>query len=96
MEPETMEAHFTRIQLPTELANGPALMSAARVCRFAAFSRSTLYKMVDEGRFPPAVQIATRRVAWKREEVISWYLDLQTAALRREAKDEESEVKTDE
>lgn len=35
-------------------------------------SRSTLYRKVEEGRFPRQVQLTTRCVAWRESAVTAW------------------------
>jgi prophage regulatory protein len=38
-------------------------------------SRSTVYKWVDEGRFPESVSLGGRAVAWRRIDVEAWEAD---------------------
>lgn len=35
-------------------------------------SRSTLYRKVDEGRFPRQIPLSTRCVAWRESAVNAW------------------------
>ncbi|MDB1122234.1 AlpA family transcriptional regulator [Vibrio algarum] len=35
-------------------------------------SRSTIYSLIKEGRFPPNVPIGSRSVAWVESEVEEW------------------------
>jgi prophage regulatory protein len=38
------------------------------------FSRATLYREMEAGRFPAAHEIAPRRIAWFKDGVASWQL----------------------
>ena len=38
-------------------------------------SRSTVYKWVDEGRFPESVSLGGRAVAWRRVDIEAWEED---------------------
>jgi prophage regulatory protein len=35
-------------------------------------SRSTIYQMMQEGRFPKAVRLSARAVAWPEAEINDW------------------------
>lgn len=36
------------------------------------FSKSTLYKMISKGEFPPPVHISTRVSGWPSSEIDDW------------------------
>lgn len=38
--------------------------------------KSTIYKMIAEGRFPKPVRLGTRTVAWPETAVLQWVQDL--------------------
>ncbi|MCA1399138.1 AlpA family phage regulatory protein [Bradyrhizobium sp. BRP56] len=58
-------------------AAGPRKMLGVRqVLALVPFSRATLYKEMDAGRFPKAREIAPRRVAWYEDEVTAWQGEL--------------------
>jgi len=42
------------------------------VCRRLSVSRSTIYMMVAQGRFPKPVPVGLRAVAWIESEVDAW------------------------
>jgi prophage regulatory protein len=42
------------------------------VAKLTSLSRSTIYALVDAGRFPRPRRLAARRVAWSREDVRQW------------------------
>ena len=42
------------------------------VFRRVSLSRSTLYRMIDEGRFPKRISLGPRAVGWHKEEIESW------------------------
>jgi prophage regulatory protein len=50
------------------------------VIQATGLSRSTLYRMCDEGRFPPKIRLGLRAVGWPREAVLKWCADRPSAA----------------
>lgn len=50
----------------------PPLLPRAEVERRTSLSRSQLYFLMSEGRFPRPVNLTERRVAWVAEEVDAW------------------------
>jgi len=52
--------------------NIPQLISLNDACAMTSMSRSMLNRYRDEGRFPAAVPLGDRRVAFVRSEVIAW------------------------
>ena len=49
-----------------------ALWRYARVCEETGLARTTLYKKIAEGTFPPPVRLTSNTVAWRSEDVESW------------------------
>lgn len=45
------------------------------VMEMTAMSRSNVYKMMNEGRFPQSVSLGARAVAWVESEVQDWILE---------------------
>lgn len=43
-----------------------------QVLALVSFSRATLYREMEAGRFPAAREIAPRRVAWFADDVRAW------------------------
>ncbi|MCQ4629923.1 AlpA family phage regulatory protein [Shinella sp. CPCC 100929] len=52
--------------------NVPMLISLNDACRLTSMSRSMLNRYRFEGRFPIAVDLGDRRVAFVRSEVTDW------------------------
>ncbi|WP_183908046.1 helix-turn-helix transcriptional regulator [Rhizobium sp. BK226] len=52
--------------------NTPRLISLNDACRVTSMSRTMLNRYRSEGRFPRAVELGDRRVAFVRSEVIGW------------------------
>ncbi|MGO4196923.1 helix-turn-helix transcriptional regulator [Rhizobium sp. YAF28] len=52
--------------------NIPALISLKDACRLTSMSRTMLNRYRAEGRFPVAVDLGDRRVAFVRNEVADW------------------------
>jgi prophage regulatory protein len=52
--------------------NQPRLMAMAEVCQLTSLSRAMINKLRASGRFPAAVELCERRVAFVRAEVHDW------------------------
>lgn len=52
--------------------NVPVLISLNDACRMTSMSRSMLNRHRAERRFPAAVDLGDRRVAFVRAEVVEW------------------------
>lgn len=48
------------------------LMRLKEVTQVTGISRSSLYKYVNEGRFPAPVSLGARSVAWVDHEIQAW------------------------
>jgi prophage regulatory protein len=69
--------------VPHENDYTPALISLNDACRVTSMSRTMLNRYRTEGRFPVAVELGDRRVAFVRSEVTAWVqskIDARTAA----------------
>lgn len=51
------------------------LIRIRTVLEMTGISRSTLYRKIDEGRFPCQIKIAERCCAWREAEVREWLRD---------------------
>ncbi|WP_107327684.1 helix-turn-helix transcriptional regulator [Agrobacterium pusense] len=52
--------------------NTPSLISLNDACKLTSMSRTMLNRYRAEGRFPVAVELGERRVAFVRKEVTDW------------------------
>lgn len=52
--------------------NIPALISLNDACKLTSMSRTMLNRYRAEGRFPVAVDLGDRRIAFVRSEVTDW------------------------
>ena len=50
----------------------PILISLNDACRMTSMSRTMLNRYRADGRFPTAVDLGERRVAFVRSEVLEW------------------------
>lgn len=48
------------------------LMKLKEVIESTTLSKSTIYAYMNEGKFPKAVSLGSRSVAWVSSEVFSW------------------------
>ena len=40
--------------------------------RMTGLSKSTLYRLIRQGRFPPPLRLTRKAVRWRREEIDEW------------------------
>lgn len=52
--------------------NNDRLLRMPEVLERVAFSRSSLYRAFESGRFPSPVKLGQRSVAWRESEVSRW------------------------
>jgi prophage regulatory protein len=55
------------------------LLRCKWVCHDLGLSRTTLWRMVRDGRFPAPVKITGYAIAWRADEVAAW-IDARPAA----------------
>jgi prophage regulatory protein len=48
------------------------LVRIKEVLQLIGLSKTTLYKMIQEGKFPKSVSIYGSAVGWKQDEVADW------------------------
>lgn len=56
----------------TAPASGALLLRLPAVRAATGLSRTLIFKMVKEGRFPASVKAGTRAVAWRRTDIEAW------------------------
>ncbi len=60
------------------------VMPLIEVIEITTLARSTLFRMIEGGKFPAPRQIGERRVGWLSDEVQAWLLDRPHAMLKNE------------
>lgn len=60
------------IRLGRAAAQGRILMRLPEVIAACGMSRSLIYKMAKDGRFPAPIRVAARLSVWDSEAVQSW------------------------
>jgi prophage regulatory protein len=53
-------------------ADEPSLVSVKRACELTSLSRTMVNRYRSEGRFPAAVPLGDKRIAFVKSEVIHW------------------------
>lgn len=62
--------------IPVTQSNAePAFYRLADVIRITALSRSSIYRRIAAGEFPPQVSLGGRATGWRREALQSWVGD---------------------
>jgi prophage regulatory protein len=57
-----------------------AMLSMKQVLSIVPVCRTTLWRMITDGKFPKSVPLSDGRVAWFEDEVIAWQTNLAEAA----------------
>ena len=69
--------------------NSPAtpdrLLRRSSVEEVTGLSKASIYRLMDEGSFPPPVRIGTRAVAWPQSAIVEWIEARKAEALRPDA-----------
>jgi prophage regulatory protein len=68
---------------PSETYSAPAfdrLLTMRELTRATSLSRTTVYRMVDEGTLPPPLKIGKSRIAWRASSIARWLAERQVAA----------------
>ena len=62
----------------------PRLINRKQVEEITSLSRSSIYLLMSENRFPKPIQIGNKRVAWVSQEINEWVDDrIENARVRR-------------
>jgi prophage regulatory protein len=62
-----------RVQAGAEVGLNPSRLVRLRELRaIVGLSRTTIFRMVNEGRFPKPVKLSTHASAWRMAEVLAW------------------------
>ncbi|MEZ9518260.1 AlpA family transcriptional regulator [Vibrio splendidus] len=64
-----MNNEMTNIKQPPTSSR---LMRLKEVIQVTGISRSSLYKYLNEGQFPPPVSLGVRSVTWVDHEIQTW------------------------
>ncbi len=71
------------ISSSAETYSAPAfdrLLTMRELTRATSLSRTTVYRMVDEGTLPPPLKTGKSRIAWRASSIASWLAERQVAA----------------
>ena len=55
-----------------EIKNEEHMLRRRSVERMTGLSKSTLYRLIRQGRFPPPLRLTRKAVRWRRAEVDEW------------------------
>lgn len=53
----------------------PPFLFRPEVEKACRLSRSAIYRLMGEGKFPRPIRVGTRRVAWRPEDIAKWVRD---------------------
>ena len=54
------------------IATVPRFIRLPEVLSMIGLSRTRVYELIGQGRFPPQVKLSSRAVAWPREKIMEW------------------------
>ena len=49
-----------------------SLMRRVEVLQACRLSKSTMYHLIEQGRFPGPVRVGPRSVRWRKSDVVTW------------------------
>ena len=52
--------------------NDLKLIRKEELCEMVGMPYRTIHKLISEGRFPKAVKISSRMVAWREQDIRDW------------------------
>ncbi|WP_080642540.1 AlpA family phage regulatory protein [Variovorax paradoxus] len=70
-----IEPHANRRDVDPSTVTGPAFFRMADVIRITALSRTTVYRRIAGGKFPPPVHLGGRACGWPRAAIQRWIDD---------------------
>jgi prophage regulatory protein len=62
----------SRKSKPQPVVVDDRIITADEVLSRVPLDRSTIWRMVQAGRFPPPIQISTARIGWRLSSVLAW------------------------
>lgn len=62
------------------------IMRLPEVMAFVGLRRSTIYRLMQDGRFPPAVKLTTQTVGWRAGDIEEWIKARQVATEARKVR----------
>jgi prophage regulatory protein len=57
---------------PNDPIIGRRLLRLEDVKKLIGFSRSTIYNLISEGRFPDRIHVGPRAVRWREADIVAW------------------------
>jgi prophage regulatory protein len=61
-----------RTNKPVESLADDRILEPKELLERIPLDRSTLYRMVQEGRFPAPIQLTTSRIGWRWSAIVRW------------------------
>jgi prophage regulatory protein len=62
------------------------MLRLREVLRVTGLARSTVYKLIHDGKFPRPIKLGARAVAWRSDAVNGWIQDRTNASLNTSLK----------
>lgn len=56
----------------------PYVISRPEVERLTSLHKSSIYRLMKEGKFPKPLRLSTMRVAWRLKDIEAWIESLET------------------
>ncbi len=67
--------------LPSITPDDLQLLTVSQVCRLAAVTRSTLYRLMSAGNFPRPLYVTPKTPRWRRATIRHWLHEREHASL---------------
>ncbi|MEC8081456.1 MAG: AlpA family phage regulatory protein [Pseudomonadota bacterium] len=60
------------------MTNKPYIVDRYEVERLTSLHKSSIYRLMKEGKFPKPLRLSTMRVAWRLADIEAWVNSLET------------------
>ena len=67
-----MRRHSGSSSLQSLVPSAPTFLRMPAVVRLTGLGRSTIYRLMDESKFPKSVKLGDHAVGWRRSDVDRW------------------------
>lgn len=72
IEPELIRKKWIARPCVSEIVPGDRFLGMKELCHKVGMGKSTIYRWIEEGRFPPGIELAPQMVRWRESEIDAW------------------------
>lgn len=79
-EPEPTRTRWKAKPSADDIVPGDRFLSMKELCHKVGMGKSTVYRWIDEGRFPPGIELAPQIVRWRESVIDAWMASFSSGA----------------